>query len=272
MPTIEKPPESTDDGKELLELWERRLELACKKLKDKGGDIKEGGWKKLVTFFEGDQWTEKKDSKGRYHRITANQAKSNIDAIRPQLYFNNPKVRIRLKNPSVTPAPILEMGPPQFDGIMSYAPAPVIDPATGQPVVRVQAGRPVAIIGGQQVDAQEQVELIEAVDNYVFEDTGLKSIVKRIINDALILPYGIHKWEWVEEVEEQEVAEEGLDGETKIRTEERVVRSYARPSRVQPWLFVWDTDLQEFDLDKASWYAEIKFVTKEDLEAMPDLE
>lgn len=263
MATIEREPESEGSKKELLEYWQRRMELAEKKLKKRGGDIKQGKWKGLVEFYEGNQWGDTKSRS--YHRITANQCKSNIDSIRPQLYFQNPKVRIRLKNPVIADQPVFETQQQFNPASGQFAQVPLAGP-DGQPIIRVAPGRPTAVVNGIQVDAQEQIELIEAIDNYYFEETGAKTKIRRCVNDSLILPYGCAKWEWVVEVEEQEEAYEDENGETKIRTIEVEGRKYARLSRIKPWLFLWDCDLQEFDLDQAAWVAEIKYLSKEDIE------
>lgn len=272
MPTIErtikpKPPKDTSEDP-LVAFWNRRLERAEKKLKEKGGDIKGGEWEKLIRFFAGDQWPEVVGkSRGKFHRITSNQVKSNVDSIRPQLYFQNPRVRIRIKNPTLAQQDIPEvtmgMGP------MGPTPMPMMDPATGQPAIKIPAGAPVALIGGQIVNAQEQCDLIEAIDNYTLDETKAKLTFRRIINDALILPYGVSKWEWVVEFETAEEEQEGEDGEPTLVKTERPSRQYARVSRIKPWQFVWDADLEEFNLDLAKWYAEIKFLTEEEIREYP---
>lgn len=236
MPTIERDdqskPEKVESGVDrYVTRWKRRLELAEKKLKAAGGDVKQGEWSKLLRFYVGEQWPEvPADSKYKFHRVTSNQAKSNIDAIRPQLYFQNPKVRIQVKNPSL------------------------------------EQGRPVAIIGGQMVDARLQTKLLEAIDNYYLDETNAKRIFRRIINDALILPYGVSRWEWVVEIEKQDVIEA-----EKLVKREVVARQYPRLTRIKPWQFLWDHRLEEFDLDLATWVAEIRYLSKDEIEADPQL-
>lgn len=242
MPTFEQKPDPRLPKKEagadpLVAFWRRRLELAEKKLEKAGGDIKSGEWARLLRFCRGDQWpdTDAK-SKGRFHRITANQAKSNIDSIRPQLYFQNPKARIRIKNPAIV------------------------------------GGKPVAMVGGRQVDASVQTRLIEAADNYYLGETNAKRKFRQIINDALKLPYGVAKWEWVVEIEEAEESfTEEKTGQQGIRKVEIVARQYPRLTRVKPWQFIWDHRLDEFNLDLASWVAEIRYLTRDEIESDPKL-
>ena len=270
MPVIDRPPDekapnpnARGDDK-AVKLWENRLRLAEKKLKKKGGgDIKSSDWGKLVAFYEGEQWKGLGPEKGSFHRVTANQAKSNIDSIRPLLYFQNPKVRIRLKNPTLAPAPIPFMDP--ATGM------PAVDPATGQPQISVQAGAPVAKIGDQFVNAQKQVDLLEAIDNYYFGEMDAKSVIRRNINDALVLPYGVCRLEWVVEMETVEEPDPLQPGVSK--KVERVVAQYPRLTRVKPWCFLWDTELDEFNVENgARWLAEIKYYSKQDLEGDPLLD
>ena len=258
MPRIERPdrkrPKKEHPGEDaLVTLWRRRLKLSEDKLKEKGGDIKQGDWRDLIRFFEGDQWRPDKKSEQKFHRVTANQAKSNIDAIRPQLYFQNPRVRIQIKNPSLAEVDI-----------------PEVDPATGQPVlqpgpmgpvpvIRIPRGTPVAQIGGQQVNAQEQVDLLESIDNYYLEEMGAKATIRRVLNDALVLPYGVCRLEWVVEMEKVE----GEGG----RVTEKVTAQYPRLERVKPWCFLWDSELDEFNLDRAKWVAEIKLLSRAEIDA-----
>jgi len=257
---------------EEVETWERRLKLSEDKLKEKSGDMHNRqtstqGWKQLLNFVKGNQWREGQGGKKKtFDRITANQAKSNIDSIRPQLYFQNPRIKISIKNPMLAsqdipemqttpmgPMPVMQQGPP--------------DPMTGQPkpvpVLRIKKGDPVAIVGGQTVDARQQCELMEAVDNYTFVETRAKTKIKRIINDALILPYGVAKWEWIVETEESdELDKSGKPTGNKI---EKVVRQYAELNRVKPWCFIWDSELDEFDIENSPWVAEIKYLSEEEI-------
>ena len=240
MATIEnkdpQKPEKVGSGKDAyVKRWKRRLDLAEKKLKNHGGDVKQGGWKKLLDFHAGNQWpTAPSGSAGRFHRVTSNQAKSNIDAIRPQLYFQNPKVRIRVKNPAI------------------------------------QEGKAIATIGGQPVDANLQARLFESIDNYYMEECRAKNIFKRTINDALILPYGVSKWEWVIEERETPVVKVNEEtGEEDLKYEVQETNQYPRLSRIAPWQFIWDYRLEEFDLDLARWVAEIKYMSKDEIESDP---
>ena len=251
-----------------VELWQRRLELAEQKLKDKGGDVKAqnkgstAGWRGLINFFKGDQWSRGMGGKEKtFDRITANQAKSNIDSIRPQLYFQNPRIKITVKNPQITKVPIGIDGqpvPPQMPPLPGMPPPP-------PPQIAIQAGRPVAMIGGKTVDALEQANLIQSIDNYYFEETDFRGKARRIVNDSLILPYGVSKWEWIiETAQEEEIGEDGLPTGKKIET---IARQYAHCSRVKPWCILWDSELEEFDLDQAEWVAEVKYLSEEDIKA-----
>lgn len=242
--------------------WKKRLHLAEAKLKKKGGDPRGGEWKSLIRFFEGEQWSVSKGGKN-WHKVTANQLKSNIDAIRPQLYFQNPKARIQIENPSLAPQDIPEIDPATG--------APVIDPATGQPQIRITKGTPVAEINGELVEAQQQVDLIEAIDNYYLVKMNVKPKFRRNINDALILPYAVGKLEWILKTEEFEEEYVDENGEIKTRKVERVVEQYPQYSRVKPWCFLWDTELDEFDLESASWVAEISYLSDEDIKKDPYL-
>ena len=255
-----------------VQFWERQLKLSEEKLKEKAGDMKAKGsntqgWKSLIAFYKGDQWRGGQGGKkGTFDRITANQAKSNIDSIRPQLYFQNPRIKISLKNPSIAKQDIPEIDPRTGMPAMQAGPP---NPMTGQPtpvpVIRIPKGTPIATVGGQVVNAQEQCELIEAIDNYTFTETRAKTKIKRVINDALILNYGCAKWEWVVETEEDEETDaEGRPTGNKI---EKVSRQYAQLSRVKPWCIIWDSELDEFDIESANWIAEIKYLSKEDIQA-----
>lgn len=281
MPTVDRrgvTPKSKrtkiDDEDADVSLWRRRLEKAEKKLKEKGGVPKDGGeWKKLIKFFEGEQWSPGMGgSKGTFHRVTANLIKANIDAIRPQLYFQNPKVRLQLENPTIAETDIPKMDPMTGQPVMQPGPP---DPMTGQPaqvpVIDVPRGTAIAQIGGQIVDAQKQVDLFEAVDNAELEKIQLKPKARRLINDALVLPYGVGKLEWVIETEPVP-AENQPEGATEAKLEERVTRQYLRFTRVKPWCFLWDTDLAEFDLSEARWVAEVKYMCEEDLKLDPYLD
>ena len=281
MPDIVKPPKKVPkrgdksggkDGE--VQYWERRLSLAERKLKYKGGDMKRGadgtkGWRGLINFYQGQQWRPGMAGRERsFDRITANQAKSNIDSIRPQLYFQNPRIHISLKNPQLADADIPEtqMTPMGPQPVMQPGPP---DPMTGQPtpvpVIKIKKGTPIAQIGGEVVDARDQIDLLEAVDNYFFEETNAKVKIKRIINDALILPYGVAKWEWVVEFKDDEEIDPET-GEPTGKKTQTVDRQYARLSRVKPWQFIWDTELDEFDINQAAWVAEIKYVTQEEID------
>ena len=64
MPKVDKRGPSKKIKKDVeVELWQRRLELAEQKLKDKGGDVKAqnkgstAGWRGLINFFKGDEWS-----------------------------------------------------------------------------------------------------------------------------------------------------------------------------------------------------------------------
>lgn len=260
MPVIESPAEP-QKKKDRVPFWRENIRLAEKQQEDRGlkfnkttGELS-GAWGEYVKFFEGDQWMP--GMGGRYkawNRITANIAKSNIDSIRPQLYFHNPKVQITLKNPDIADQPVL--GPP--------------DPMTGQPVVLIAPGTPVATIGGQPVDARKQEKLFEAIDDYYLDECNVKLKTRRIINDALILPYGVSKWEWVVEMGmEEETDAQGLPTGNQV---EKVVKQYPRYSRVQPWCFLWDPELEEFDMEQAAWYAEVAYLSKEEIESIPNVQ
>lgn len=257
MPKVEQQgiPEDLSKAKRVA-TWKHRLSIAEKKLEKKGGDIKVGEWRDLIDFFEGKQWKKGMGGKAAtFHRITANQVKSNVDSIRPQLYFQNPRVRIQVKNPSLAPQDIPEIDP--FTGQAA------LDQQTGQPKVRITQGTPVALIGGQPVDAQQQTELLESVDNYYLDETGAKKILRRVLSDALVLPYGVAKWEWVFEETEKEVANEETG---EIETQRVIARQYPRLSRIKPWCFIWDPELDEFDFSRVRWVAEIKYLSAEALE------
>jgi hypothetical protein len=261
-PRNKKPKKDGSGEDPYVSRWKRRIEAAERRLRDHGGDIKGGEWKRLIEFFSGNQWPESSSNRGKWHRVTANQVKSNIDCIRPQLYFQNPQVRITLQNPTIAEQPIPQtqkvsvpgpMGTPQLQE------QPVMDPKTGQPAIRIPAGVAIAKVGGQWVDAQEQVMLLEAIDKHVLIDTRAKGKFRRIINDALIVCYGVSKWEWVVEFENQD----GEDGKSQLK----ISRQYPKLSRVKPWQFIWDPDLDEFDFDLADWVGEIRFLSRDDIES-----
>lgn len=234
-------------------LWQRRLHLAEKKLEDAGGDTRgKGKWARLIQLFEGKYWAEGEGgASGKFHQITSNLIKSTIDSIRPQLYFRDPKVKIKIKNPSIAQSPFQGS-----DGVM------------------IPPGRPIAMVSGQWVDAQVQIDLMEAVDNYYLKEMGVKKVVKRSLNDALILPFGCVKLEWWIETEMREVTTAVNDdtGEP-TQTEMREVVVWQKPiiTRIKPWRFIWDAKLDEFDTDKADWYAEIKYMSLAELEEDPFL-
>lgn len=264
-----KPSDVAKD--EEVELWERRIQLAEARLKEKAGEkTKEKPigtrWQEEVDFYKGNQWKPGQGGKEKtFDRITANQAKSNIDSIRPQLYFNNPRINISLKNPSLAKQDIPEIDPITNQPVMVPGPP---NPMTGisapVPKIKIRKGTPIAIVGGQIVDAREQAELIEAVDNYTLTETRAAKKIRRIINDALIVPYGVAKWEWVVEMETAE--EKDDQGNPTGKQIEKVARQYADFTRVKPWCFIWDCELDEFDIDKAKWYAEIKYLSKEEIQ------
>jgi hypothetical protein len=260
-----------DDSR--VTFWKRRLELAEKKLYKKGGNLKESdasaveegriAWKSLIDFYEGKQWEKGQGGEPQtFHRITANLAKSNIDAIRPQLYFQNPKTKITIENPQLAPQPIPEMNPATGQ--------PVIDPQTGQPTIRIPAGTPVAKVGGQLVNAQDQIELLESIDNHHLDKMRVKAYVRRIINDALTIPYGVSKLEWCVEMAETEEVDE--QGQPTGNTTETVAYQYPKFSRIKPWCFLWDVELDEFDLFQAKWVAEIKYMSQSEIENDPQLD
>lgn len=258
----ERPSDLAKDDE--VEYWERQVSLAEEKLKDKGGDIRNqassaaSGWRGLINFYKGQQWNRGQGGKEKtFDRITANQAKSNIDSIRPQLYFQNPRIKIDLKNPEIAPQDI-----PQIDA--TGMPVMQMTPAGPQPVIQIRKGEPIARIGRQTVNAQEQAELIEAIDNYYFIETNAKPKIRRIINDALILPYGVAKWEWIVETTETEEIDKA--GNPTGKKTESVSRQYAQLYRIKPWCFIWDSELEEFNLNEARWVAEIKFLSKEELQ------
>ena len=242
MPDIERP-EKRKRSKDEVKLWQRRLDLAEAKLKKNGTSVRgKGKWESLMALYRGDHWKSGEGgSKKTFHRVTSNLAKSNIDALRPQLYFQNPKVKISLKNPDIDPA----------------------------------SGLPVATIGDQKVDASKQIELIESIDNYYLGEMGVKKTMKRIINDALILPYGIGKLEWKIKTEMVEVViERNQETQEPTKTEKHEAVLWQKPSftHIQPWQFLWDADLDIFDIDLAKWVSEVKFMSLEDLKADPFME
>lgn len=271
MPT-EEHPEEKKPRKEILPYWKRQLARAEKKLKDKGGEWADENcaWRNYVKFYEGEQWIGISAGESRkWDRITANIAKSNIDVIRPQLYFQNPKVRVSIQNPEIAAQPVpetdIEVDP--MTGMQRQVPQ--VDPATGQPKIRIPAGTPVATVNGQLVDATQQTELIEQVDNYYLDEMDAKMLIRRVINDALILPYGVLKLEWVVEFEEgEDVDDQGMPTGKKT---EKVAYQYPKLSRVKPWCLLWDPDLEEFNFDSCRWIAEVQYLTKEETEKIPDI-
>jgi len=255
MPKFQRPDTRKERkrGKKEVELWQKRLELSEAKLKKAGTTVKgKGDWETYINLYRGLHWKKGEGgSAGTWHRITSNLVKSNIDALRPQLFFNNPKVKIKLKNPQITPTEI-----PQPDGS-------VIPP-----------GAAVATINGKLVDASLQVELLEAIDNYYLGEMSVKSTMRRIINDALVLPYGVGKLEWTYEMEEIEVVVSVNEKTGKETTEKREVVLWQKPSfiRIKPWQFLWDAETDEFDIDSSRWVAEVKFLSKTEMEADPFME
>ncbi len=232
-----------------ISLWSRRLSLAEKQLKKAGGDIRgKGKWSEIISWFDG---TGQHPNPGRnsrsYHRVTSNLIKSNVDALRPQLYFQNPQVKAKNKNPSLAGP----MGAILADGTMA---AP---------------GTPIATLGGKPVNAAEQTDLIEAVDNYWLGECKVKPTCRRIINDDHVIPYGVGKWEWHIETEEvKEVLDSDLETGEPTKTATRKIIADERPvfRRVKPWQFLWDPELDEFDLGQAKWVAEVHFMSKSEME------
>ena len=264
-----KPSDLTKDKE--VEFWEHQIDLAETKLADKSGDMRSKGsgskgWRALINFYKGEQWRAGMGGKEKsFDRITANQAKSNIDSIRPQLYFQNPRIQIKLKNPQLAQQdyPVMTMGP---QGPM---PAMQQTPQGPKPIIAIKKGQPIAKINGQVVDAQKQCDLMQAIDNYTFQETKARGKIRRIINDALILPYGVAKWEWIVETSMQE--EKDDKGEPTGKKVEMIDRQYAQLSRIKPWCFIWDSELDEFDIDSSNWVAEIKYLSEEDLKADKNL-
>lgn len=260
------------DEDPLVTKWRRRIDLAESERRKVAGDNppKEGKWADLIKFYKGDQWKEVgSESEGEFHKVTANKAKSAIGAVRPQLYFKNPRVNITIENPYLAPddvfEPDLQTDPSGNTPLMQPAPGPdgqpVIDPNTGQPamqpVIKFPKGTPLAVVGGEMVNAQEQVDLLEGIDNYWMKKCGLKHVVKRNINDAKILPFGVAKFYWLVETEKVMNA--------AGKEEEKVVNRRPMLERVKPWLFFWDTELDELDLKQANWVFEKKFVSAQDI-------
>jgi len=253
MPTIERPDTKEQrprTGKELVDFWKKRIEMAEQKLKDKGVDVKgKGEWEEYTRLYRGEHWSGGEGGEeGTFHRITSNLVKSNIDALRPQLFFQNPKVKIKLKNPDITPQEI-----PQEDGSV------------------IPAGTAVAKVGDQLVDASMQVALLEAIDNYYLTEMNVKKTMRRIINDALVLPYGVGKLEWIIKTEKVEVVVSVDEKTGKETTEEREVVLWQKPkfSRIKSWQFLWDAELDEFDIDTAKWVCEVKFMGTAEMKADP---
>ncbi len=263
----QKPSDLAKD--EEVEFWERRITLSEEKLKEKAGDMRDrqgtsSKWRGLINFYKGDQWKGGKGGKERtFDRITANQAKSNIDSIRPQLYFQNPRINISLKNPQLAESDIPQMGPQGMPVMQPGPPDPMTGMPTQVPVIAVRKGDPVAVVGGELVNAQEQTDLMEAIDNYSFTETKARGKIRRIINDALILPYGVAKWEWIVRTEMQE--ETDAEGNPTGKQIEAVANQYAKLSRVKPWQFLWDSELDEFNIDESDWVAEIKYLSEEEI-------
>lgn len=282
MPQIKRS-EEVKKSPDLVQAFKRQIQLAEKRLIDNGADIKNGGrWKQYIEVFQGNQWRPGMGGSAKnWHRITSNLIKANIDSLRPQLYFQNPKVSVQLKNPYTAPEDIPEVTY-QLDpatGKLSEVPVmeTAVDPQTGQPVskpkVKFPKGTPLAQIDGEWVDAQEQVDLIEAVDNYYLGEMGAKRKVRKIINDALVLPYGIGKLCWQIEVDEekQPVVDDGTETTKKV-TVSRITRQGPMLERIEPWCFIFDPELNELDFSKARWVGEIKYMSREELEADPQLE
>lgn len=241
------------DTEKAIAKWKIHLSLGEKRLKDAGGDIRgKGEWKEHIDFFKGNQWSPGQGGEEKtFHRITSNLVKSNIDSLRPQLYFQNPKVKITVKNPEILKEPQVDR-----DGNL------------------LMPGTAVARIGGELVNVNVQIDLIEAIDNYYLGEMGVKKVMRRLINDALTMPYGVGKIEWWVQTRQQELVLERNEetGEaTKIEMREVVVWQKPIFTRIKPWLFLWDEDLDEFDLSQAKWVAEIKYQTLEELEDDPYL-
>jgi hypothetical protein len=282
----EKLPKGEVGGEDrLVTLWRRRIELAHRIRRKKAGEepTKSGPWYSLMRFYEGEQWgadDPSKDNYRKYHRITLNKAKSNIDSIRPHLYFKDPKVKLSIENPALAPDDIFDpeidpqTGEPIIDpqtGEMVPKMQPVTDPNTGQPaidpmtgqpqmqpVIMMKKGTPMAVVGGEVVDAQEQVNLFEGIDNYFVPKCKVKKTAKRNINDACVLPFGVSKWSWV--IETAKVMQK--DGTEK----EEIVKQYPKYDRVKPWCFFWDNEIDELDLDKANWVFEERYMSQQDVE------
>jgi hypothetical protein len=278
----------------LVARWQKRIGAAERQLRRAGGDLRqEGGWKSLIRLYGGDQW-EHVPNPRRFHRITSNLIKANIDVLRPQLYFVNPRVKIQVRNPYVLPEDVPEMAVNPATGqpepVMRPAP-PVPAPAqpaaaAGQfaapqaapppalvPVIKFPKGSAVAKVGGQWVDASEQVRLLEEIDNYYLDEMDFKSKMRRIITDSLVLPYGVGKIEWVTRLRRREepVFSEPEGVETGTRTVEEIQYEGPQFRRIKPWNFLWDPELDEFDLSQARWVAEIFYASREQLEADPNL-
>lgn len=313
------------DSDPLIDKWKRRIELAEKKLRESGGDMStDGEWKQMIRFYEGVQWggLTPKGSERRFHKITSNIVKASIDSLRPQLYFQNPKVSIELKNPYVLPedVPVMTVDPmtgqavPQMQTVPAPPPpAPPQQPGPPQPGMPQQGGPPqpqqaggppppqspqmmqgmppqspqmmqvpvikfpkgtaVAKIGNEWVDAEMQVQLFEAIDNYYLSELGFKQIARRVLNDALVLPYGVVKTEWLKKIKMVKVPVYSEPEGIKTGEEEQEQPIYEGPSirRIKPWQFLVDPELDEFDLGQARWVAEINFYSHEELKADPNL-
>ncbi len=106
--------------------------------------------------------------------------------------------------------------------------------------------------------AEEQARLIETIDNALLPKTGAKKEIKRAIVDAHCMPLGIVK------VSHETTTVSDTEGIEKVSGEKYVIR------RVSPLRMYFDPSADAFDLDRCSWVAEKKYLSKTNVESAVD--
>lgn len=108
-------------------------------------------------------------------------------------------------------------------------------------------------VNGGVIDAEEQAKLIEKIDNSLIKKIGLKHEMKRAIVDAHLTPLGIIK------VFHEATTVSSAEGVEQVTAEKYGAR------RVSPFRFFVDPGADAFDLNRCTYVAELKLLSREDV-------
>jgi hypothetical protein len=109
------------------------------------------------------------------------------------------------------------------------------------------------------VAASIQKEII----NYEWRQRKMQKQIKRAVTDATICGHGIVKTGFLLEVNEDAAKNSTRDGH--IRYEDYIVKEAPYIKRISPFLFLFDPEASEHDLESARWCAEIVFKPLNDI-------